>query len=815
MSTARDRHQTSGWLRRQIRRPAILGTGLAATAALLSGGATVLAAGPASADTTTSTQSFTEAGVYYVTVPQNVTAFSLAGLGGAGEDGQPASDNVSTGGAGGSGSSVTESFAGASNIVLPGDVLQFVVGAGGGGADGGTGDGIAGNGGNGGGVTYIYDQTTSTYFLVAAGGGGGGGGSGLFPGYNGGNGGTDGPGGAGIGQYGGYIGAGGSEGPNCFSSSTSPDEGGTGQKAPTASADGGGGGGGGGICGGSGGKADVGSGGGGGGSGYSVWAGYASSHSLTSGSNTGDGSASVTFTVTTQAPAITSASCMYATSDGSGHFTAGHVTATGIPAPTLSLVNPPSWLGLGNQVITYSPSGAPTTSAALQDRGTVADGQYTVPVEATNSVSSTIEPLSLAIEPGSAPAFVSGSAATATAGTPFDFAVRTASCPAINDYTLQGVDTATSSWLRIDSETGELSGTPTAAAAGTHTFTINAAATGSDVSINQSFTLTVKGPAATAPGAPVIGTATAGNAQATVSFSPPASDGGAAITSYTVTAKDATSVANGGQTASSTGSPVTVTGLTNGDSYTFTVTATNSAGTGPASDASNAVTPAAPVSAPGAPVIGAATGGNAQATVNFTPPASNGGAAITRYTVTAADQTSSARGGQTATGTGSPVTVSGLTNGDSYTFTVTATNTAGTGPASAASNAVTPEPPGKPSADLSVTLSPHATAADGSAFTETVTVTNHGPWAATGVRTVVTVPGQLTVTADPGGTKTGPVVSWTDASLGANQSVTYTITFAVAAKARGTVLIAAATAAPKVADPKPLNNAAIIAVKLG
>jgi hypothetical protein len=48
-----------------------------------------------------------------------------------------------------------------------------------------------------------------------------------------------------------------------------------------------------------------------------------------------------------------------------------------------------------------------------------------------------------------------------------------------------------------------------------------------------------------------------------------------------------------------------------------------------------------------------------------------------------------------------------------------------------------------------------------------------------------------------------------------NQSVTYTITFKVAAKARGTVLIAAATASPKVADPKPLNNAALITVKLG
>jgi probable HAF family extracellular repeat protein len=89
-----------------------------------------------------------------------------------------------------------------------------------------------------------------------------------------------------------------------------------------------------------------------------------------------------------------------------------------------------------------------------------------------------------------------------------------------------------------------------------------------------------------APGAPSAVSAVPGDGQATVSFTAPAFTGGAAISTYTV------STSPGGATASGANSPITVTGLTNGTSYTFTVTATNAAGTGPASTASNAVTPA-------------------------------------------------------------------------------------------------------------------------------------------------------------------------------------------------------------------------------
>ncbi len=182
------------------------------------------------------------------------------------------------------------------------------------------------------------------------------------------------------------------------------------------------------------------------------------------------------------------------------------------------------------------------------------------------------------------------------------------------------------------------------------------------------------------PGAPTIGTASAGNAQASVSFTAPVSNGGSTITSYTATSNPGNITKTLSQAGSGT---ITVTGLTNGIAYTFTVKATNANGTGAASDPSNSVTPA---NVPGAPTGVSATAGNAQASVSFTAPASNGGSAITSYTATSTP--GSFTGTLTQAGSGTK-TVTGLTNGTAYTFTVKATNAIGTGAASAASNSVT------------------------------------------------------------------------------------------------------------------------------
>ncbi|MBU2179585.1 MAG: tandem-95 repeat protein, partial [Gammaproteobacteria bacterium] len=319
--------------------------------------------------------------------------------------------------------------------------------------------------------------------------------------------------------------------------------------------------------------------------------------------------------------------------------------------------------------------------------------------------------------------------------------------------------------------------------------------------VSQTFTV-----AAVVPGVPTALIATAGDTQASIAFAAPVFSGGANITGYTVTSNP------GGLTGTAAGSPVVVTGLTNGVAYTFTATATNSAGTGSSSAASNSITPAASqtitfaspgaqnfgttptvtatadsgltptftssttsvctitsvgvltfvtagtctinadqagngsylaatqvsrsftVNAiiPGAPTIGAATAGNASATVAFIAPASTGGTAITGYTVTANP------GGATATGVSSPVTISGLTNGTAYTFTVTATNVVGTSAASAASAPVTPALPntapvisGSPATsvlqDTGYSFVP--TASDADAQTLTFSISNQPAWA--------------------------------------------------------------------------------------
>jgi hypothetical protein len=181
-----------------------------------------------------------------------------------------------------------------------------------------------------------------------------------------------------------------------------------------------------------------------------------------------------------------------------------------------------------------------------------------------------------------------------------------------------------------------------------------------------------------------------------VSWTAPTDNGGSAIQGYTVNVyPSGATVASQQLSAGASATSLNVGGLTNGTSYTFTVQARNSLATGPESSPSNAVTPQ-PV-APGAPTGVSATAGNQAATVSWTAPSNNGGSAITGYTVNVYPSGATSPSQQLSAGaSATSLSVGGLTNGTSYTFTVQASNAVGTSPESSRSNAVTPNPPAAP-----------------------------------------------------------------------------------------------------------------------
>ncbi|MHA6531252.1 chitobiase/beta-hexosaminidase C-terminal domain-containing protein [Paenibacillus sp. BAC0078] len=195
----------------------------------------------------------------------------------------------------------------------------------------------------------------------------------------------------------------------------------------------------------------------------------------------------------------------------------------------------------------------------------------------------------------------------------------------------------------------------------------------------QTLNITVTDTTLPLPGAPLLQSAFAGNGEISLFWTPV--DGS---TGYKIFQRLA-SAAYGSEIATVGGSvySYTATGLNNGTPYYFVVKATNPEGDSAASNERSAI----PNTAPGAPTGVTASSGNGQAVVSFTAPEMNGGSAITGYEVT------SSPGNVVVVGTGSPITITGLANGTTYTFTVKAINSAGSSAASASSNAVTPSAP--------------------------------------------------------------------------------------------------------------------------
>jgi titin len=170
-------------------------------------------------------------------------------------------------------------------------------------------------------------------------------------------------------------------------------------------------------------------------------------------------------------------------------------------------------------------------------------------------------------------------------------------------------------------------------------------------------------PALTSPGAPEGLTATPGDGKVDLAWALPADNGGAPIDYYVVYQNDI-------EIIQVTGNSWSVTGLLNGQSYSYSIASHNSMGL----SAKSAPVLAMPYTIPGAPAGLTATPGNEFVTLTWTAPSNNGGAAIDHYVVYQDGVVLSINP------TGLTFAITGLLNGQSYNFTLAAHNPAGTGP---------------------------------------------------------------------------------------------------------------------------------------
>ncbi|MCG7845260.1 MAG: leucine-rich repeat protein [Methanomassiliicoccales archaeon] len=212
------------------------------------------------------------------------------------------------------------------------------------------------------------------------------------------------------------------------------------------------------------------------------------------------------------------------------------------------------------------------------------------------------------------------------------------------------------------------------------------------------------------PAVPTALSAVPGDTNITLSWDAPTNDGGLEIDHYVV-------YQDGVDVMHAVGTSAIVTGLTNGQTYTFKISAHNQEGYGPNSSEVQST----PITVPGAPTLISATAGHLNVTLIWTAPAANGFSPVIGYEIYFGTEVDSSTWTLFGSVDGSVLNevIPDLIAGTTYHFGVKALNVAGS---SVMSNDLTSVPytvPGAPTLtsatvdELNVTLTWTAPAANG------------------------------------------------------------------------------------------------------